>query len=65
MGRDGNDFPRPRVRICALDRMRGIEAKRDNAEKKTKEVGEGEGGGEVWWLGGGFQSTINEARPLD
>lgn len=23
----------------------------------------GEGEGEVWWLGGGFQSTINEARP--
>lgn len=61
MGRDGNDFPRPRVRIYALDRMRGIEAKRDNAEKKKAKVGEGEG--EVWWLGGGFQSTINEARP--
>lgn len=61
MGRDGNDFPRPRVRIYTLDRMRSIEAKRDNAEKKAK-VGEVEG--EVW-LGGGFQSTINEARPLD
>jgi len=62
MGRDGNDFPQPRLRIYTLDRMRSIEAKRDNAEKKAT-VGEVEG--EVWWLGGGFQSTINEARPLD
>lgn len=45
MGRDGNDFPRPRVRIYALDRMRGIEAKRDNAVKKKAKVGEGEGEG--------------------
>jgi len=36
MGRDGNDFPRPRVRIYTLDRMRGIEARRDNAEKRRK-----------------------------
>lgn len=34
------------ARICTLDRMRGIEAKRDNAEKKAK-VGEGERGGVV------------------
>lgn len=53
----GREYGSTRQIECEVLRLSAI-----TPEKKAK-VGEGEG--EVWWLGGGFQSTINEARPLD